>query len=88
MHEEAMAGRGVLLSLTDCYRHTIYGEPIVALKSYIMSPFVDHENLEIIVEKVLEARGQLRKDTASRKDRKTLHWLLREGRRKAVRGSD
>ena len=75
VHEEAMAGRGVLLSLTDCYRHTIYGEPIVALKSYIMSPFVDHENLEIIVEKVLEARGRLRQDTSSRKDRKILHWF-------------
>lgn len=47
----------------------------MALKSYIMSPFVDHENLEIIVEKVLEARGQLRKDTASRKDRKILQWF-------------
>ena len=46
----------MLISLTDCYRHTSYGEPIVALKSFILSPFVDEENVEVVVEKVLEAR--------------------------------
>jgi glutamate/tyrosine decarboxylase-like PLP-dependent enzyme len=56
LHDEAMAGRGVLLSLTDCYRHTAYGEPIVGLKSFILSPFVDEEHVEIVVQKVLEAR--------------------------------
>ncbi len=56
VHEEALAGRGVMISLTDCYRHTSYGEPIVALKSYILSPFVDEEHVEALVRKVLEAR--------------------------------
>jgi len=56
VHEEGMAGRGVMLSLTDCYRKTDYGEPIVALKSFILSPFVDKENVEMVVRKVLEAR--------------------------------
>ncbi|MBI4605010.1 MAG: aspartate aminotransferase family protein, partial [Planctomycetes bacterium] len=28
VHEEAMAGRGVMISLTDNYRHTDYGEPM------------------------------------------------------------
>ncbi len=51
-----MAGRGVILSLTDCYRLTDYGEPIVALKSFILSPFVDENNVEAVVDKVLEAR--------------------------------
>lgn len=55
VHDEAMAGRGVLISLTDCYRQTTYGEPIVALKSYILSPFVDEENVHAVVERVLEA---------------------------------
>src|SRR5262249_5105884 len=41
VHDEAAAGRGVMISLTECYRRTSYGEPIVALKSYILSPFVD-----------------------------------------------
>ncbi len=56
VHEEGMAGRGVVLSITDCYRQTDYGEPVVALKSFILSPFVDEENVETVVQKVLEAR--------------------------------
>ncbi len=59
VHREGMAGRGVILSLTDCYRRTDYGEPIVALKSFIMSPFVDADNVEMVVKKVLEAREML-----------------------------
>ncbi|MBI2487102.1 MAG: aspartate aminotransferase family protein [Deltaproteobacteria bacterium] len=59
VHTEAMEGRGVVLSLTDCYRNTSYGEPVVGLKSYILSPFVDEENVEAIVEKVLEAREKV-----------------------------
>jgi glutamate/tyrosine decarboxylase-like PLP-dependent enzyme len=59
VHDEALAGRGVMISLTDCYRETTYGEPIVALKSYILSPFVDEENVEVVVQKVLEARERV-----------------------------
>jgi glutamate/tyrosine decarboxylase-like PLP-dependent enzyme len=59
VRDEAMAGRGVVISLTECYRHTDYGEPIVALKSFILSPFADEANVEVLVEKVLEARGQV-----------------------------
>ena len=59
VHQEGMAGRGVMLSLTDCYRKTDYGEPIVALKSFILSPFADKENVEMVVKKVLEARELL-----------------------------
>lgn len=60
VHDEAMSGRGVVISFTDCYRHTTYGEPVVALKSYILSPFVDEGNIEAVVEKVLEAREKIR----------------------------
>ena len=59
VHHEAMEGRGVVLSLTDCYRTSEYGEPIVALKSFILSPFVDEEQIEKVVRKVLEARNQI-----------------------------
>jgi glutamate/tyrosine decarboxylase-like PLP-dependent enzyme len=59
VHEEALAGRGVMISLTECYRHTDYGEPIVALKSYILSPFVDVAGVEVLVEKILEAREKI-----------------------------
>ena len=33
--------RGVVISMTDCYRTSDYGEPIAALKSYFLSPFAD-----------------------------------------------
>jgi glutamate/tyrosine decarboxylase-like PLP-dependent enzyme len=59
LHDEAMAGRGVMLSLTDCYRTTTYGAPIVGLKSYILSPFVDEEHVEMVAAKVLEAREKI-----------------------------
>ena len=59
VHSEAMEGRGVVISTTDCYRHTTYGEPIVALKSYILSPFVDEADVKTVVDKVLEAREKV-----------------------------
>jgi hypothetical protein len=63
VHREALAGRGVMLSLTDCYRHTSYGEPIVGLKSFILSPFVDEEHVELVVKKVLEARDTIDRES-------------------------
>jgi glutamate/tyrosine decarboxylase-like PLP-dependent enzyme len=62
VHAEAMAGRGVMISLTDCYRQTAYGEPVVGLKSFILSPFVDEEHVEVVVRKVLEAREHIEKE--------------------------
>ena len=59
VHKEAMAGRGVVISLTDSYRETSYDEPVLALKSFILSPFTDEANVEAVVEKVLEARGKI-----------------------------
>jgi L-2,4-diaminobutyrate decarboxylase len=59
VHAEAMGGRGAVLSLTDCYRQTNYGEPVVALKSFILSPFVDENIIEVIVKKLLEAREKI-----------------------------
>ena len=59
VYSEAMEGRGVVISITDCYRRTQYGEPIVALKSFILSPFVDEADVEMVVSKVLEAREQV-----------------------------
>ena len=45
-----------MISLTDCYRQSDYGEPIVALKSYVLSPFSDEHRMRSIVEQVLAAR--------------------------------
>jgi glutamate/tyrosine decarboxylase-like PLP-dependent enzyme len=59
LNQEALAGRGVVLSLTDCYRQTSYGEPIVGLKSFMLSPFIDEEHVQAVVTKVLEAREKV-----------------------------
>ena len=58
VQSEALLGEGVVLSLTDCYRQTDYGEPIVALKSYVLSPFTDESRMESIIHHVLEARAE------------------------------
>ncbi len=59
VYSEAMEGRGVFISITDCYRQTTYGEPIVALMSFILSPFVDEADVKTVVAKVLEARQKV-----------------------------
>lgn len=59
LRNEALAGRGVMISQTNCYRRTAYGEPIVALKSFILSPFVDEDGVKLVVEKVLEAQRHI-----------------------------
>ena len=59
IQDEALQGRGVVLSLTDCYRESDYGEPIVALKSYIMSPFTEERHVDNVLESLAQARAQL-----------------------------
>jgi glutamate/tyrosine decarboxylase-like PLP-dependent enzyme len=56
VHEQALAGHGVAISLTNCYRQTVTGEPIVALKSYVLSPFADEHRMRSVINHVLEAR--------------------------------
>jgi glutamate/tyrosine decarboxylase-like PLP-dependent enzyme len=56
---DALEGRGVVISLTDCYRMSDYGEPINALKSYILSPFSDTEHVGGVVESIWSARSRL-----------------------------
>lgn len=53
---EALHGRGVVISLTDSYRETDYGEPIVALKSYILSPFSEERHINDVLESIWRAR--------------------------------
>ena len=63
LYERAMRGEGVRISMTDCYRETEYGEPMVGLKSFILSPFIDERDLEQLVRDILDARQAL--DTAA-----------------------
>ena len=59
VHAEALAGRGVAISETDDYRRTEYGEPIVALKSYILSPFSEQGEMHAVIDYVLAARDHI-----------------------------
>lgn len=56
MQEQSMRGLGVQISMTSCYRKTQYGEPIAALKSYIMSPFIDENSITALMDNIVEAR--------------------------------
>lgn len=56
---DALSGDGVVISLTDCYRESDYGEPMVALKSYILSPFADEKYIDSVLESIWKARAQL-----------------------------
>jgi glutamate/tyrosine decarboxylase-like PLP-dependent enzyme len=57
LYERAMRGQGTHISMTNCYRKTDYGEPIVGLKSFILSPFVDEPQIRQLVQSILDARG-------------------------------
>ncbi|HEX4131364.1 MAG TPA: pyridoxal-dependent decarboxylase [Pirellulales bacterium] len=56
VHADALAGHGVLLSMTDCYRPSDFGTPIAALKSYVLSPFTNDAHMQSIIADVLRAR--------------------------------
>jgi len=56
MHAHSMAGLGAHISMTSCYCMSDYGEPILALKSYIMSPFTDESHIEALMEDLMTAR--------------------------------
>jgi glutamate/tyrosine decarboxylase-like PLP-dependent enzyme len=64
---DALEGKGVVISLTDNYRETDYGEPIVALKSYIMSPFSDEQYVDYVLESIWKARDVLRERELGRR---------------------
>ena len=59
-----MAGRGVAISLTDNYRESAAGEPIVALKSYVLSPFTDEDRMHSVIDHVLAAREEVERSGA------------------------
>jgi glutamate/tyrosine decarboxylase-like PLP-dependent enzyme len=59
IHDDALQGEGSVLSLTDNYRQTEYGQPMVALKSYIMSPFTTESDVRAVLESIWKARSQL-----------------------------
>lgn len=59
VNAEALQGDGVVISMTDRFRETDYGLPVVALKSYIMSPFSDDQYVQAVVDSIERARRAL-----------------------------
>ena len=49
-------GQGAMFSPVDPYCLTDYGEPMLALKSYIMSPFTTADTIATTVERIVSAR--------------------------------
>jgi L-2,4-diaminobutyrate decarboxylase len=64
---EAFAGRGVAIGYTDNFRLTDYGEPISALKSYVLSPFAEASQMHAVIQSVLDALGVCLRDQGSAK---------------------
>jgi L-2,4-diaminobutyrate decarboxylase len=62
IQEGALQGRGVVISMTDCYRESDYGEPIVALKSYCLSPFSEDSHVSAVLESIWQARRGIAAD--------------------------
>jgi glutamate/tyrosine decarboxylase-like PLP-dependent enzyme len=52
---EAFAGRGVAIGFTDNYCLSATGQPICALKSYVLSPFAAEDQMHAVIEHVLAA---------------------------------
>lgn len=59
LHYDVITGKGVNLGITDAYRTTAYGEPIAALKNYVMSPFTDEAAVDLVLERILAAQESL-----------------------------
>jgi glutamate/tyrosine decarboxylase-like PLP-dependent enzyme len=60
--EEALAGRGVAIGFTDNYHASQGGEPICALKSYVLSPFANEDQQHAVIRHVLEASRAVQAD--------------------------
>ncbi len=65
VQSDALHGEGVVISLTDCYRETDYGEPIVALKSYILSPFAEERYIDSVLQSLWKARAKIAAESAA-----------------------
>jgi len=49
----------VQLAWTNCYRMTDYGEPVAALTSCILSPFVDESSIRTLLDNLADARAHV-----------------------------
>jgi glutamate/tyrosine decarboxylase-like PLP-dependent enzyme len=62
VQHEALQGRGVALGFTDNYRLSDDGQPINAIKSYVLSPHADEHRMATVVDQVLAARSKVEEE--------------------------
>jgi len=62
-YQRVMKGEGVLLSWTLGYRHGHYDSApaIAAIKSFIISPWVEMKAVDLVVEQIIEAQAEIGK---------------------------
>lgn len=60
LREHMEQGVCLALSLTDRYRATPAGEPVLALKSYAMSPFIDEGSMDQLLDCLAGVRDELK----------------------------
>ncbi|MBN1948913.1 MAG: STAS domain-containing protein [Candidatus Cloacimonetes bacterium] len=59
LHKQMEEGQGLALSITECYRNTDYGKPVLAIKSFVMSPFVDENAMDHLMDCIKLARKEV-----------------------------
>jgi L-2,4-diaminobutyrate decarboxylase len=59
LRRQVQRGEGMNLGMTDQYRRTPFGTQIVALKSFVMSPFVDEAAMDRLMACVEQARDEV-----------------------------
>lgn len=62
VHAEALAGRGVAIGFTDRCDVSDAGDARVALKSYVLSPFIDASQMQAIITHVQTARAEVERE--------------------------
>ncbi|HRU06629.1 MAG TPA: aspartate aminotransferase family protein, partial [Candidatus Brocadiia bacterium] len=58
LQRQMESGQGPALSLTDHYRATPVGDPILALKSFVMSPFTTAADMDLVADCIEKARKE------------------------------
>lgn len=56
INNKTLQGKATAISITDNYRNTPYGEPIVALKQFVISPFTETKHSKELYEEIKEAQ--------------------------------
>jgi glutamate/tyrosine decarboxylase-like PLP-dependent enzyme len=59
LHKQMESGEGLALSITERYRTAANGAPILAIKSFVMSPFADEDAMDRLMQCIEQARKEI-----------------------------